>query len=652
MHPAMNPTLRKSLAILSSFMLALISFTVVSALLGQAQVSLTRITYASNSSRRSELPSISCDGSRIAFESTSDFHNEGLPANYFIWLYDAKTQALTRLTPRNGGRDAFEPSISADGSKIAFWSDSDYLGQGLPDGQFEIWLAITNPLTLTRLTTSAIVFGVYNANPSISADGAKVAFTSNFDFQAGARLNHLEIWLVDISSRQLTRLTHAVPGPRSSSEPHVNADGSKVVFRSNADFFNQGIPGSSGTQIWLYDRAAMTLTRVSYFPFPPITGQTFLYPSISADGARIVFAGSADLLDPGSVRQSLWLSDTAALTYTRVTSSPSVIHSPRISPDGRTIVFAIDTHPISGQLLSGREIWQYDIASMTFTRVTSSTATGGIRRDNIHPSPNGDSTIAAFQSTADFFGQGNVGAYEIWRADITPTLTISPSAPGTNTVFLPLAMRGIGGSTPVVWEDDDFNTLIPGELDGQNGWVRAAPDRASAIVAPSAGGGQLLHIDPAAGATIVMNKEVPDQLDGQHTLHARVLVDALGLGSGCNFSDSLAALDSLAKIEVRTNPSSGYNKKFQLYFGSRTMRINYGPSGYQAVTIVPRTQLGHWYTILVTFDLSTERANVWVDGVLAARDVPVHPGPIVDLGLSGWDLPGSVQLDDLRGMKQ
>jgi hypothetical protein len=81
------------------------------------------------------------------------------------------------------------------------------------------------------------------------------------------------------------------------------------------------------------------------------------------------------------------------------------------------------------------------------------------------------------------------------------------------------------------------------------------------------------------------------------------------------------------------------------------MRINYGPTGNDAITIVPRTQLGRWYTIQVNFDLNTELADVWVDGALAARNVPIHPGPIVALGLSGWDLPGYVQLDDLQGLK-
>jgi hypothetical protein len=42
-------------------------------------------------------------------------------------------------------RDSFEASINSDGSKIAFRGDADFLGQGIPDNQNEIWLASGQP---------------------------------------------------------------------------------------------------------------------------------------------------------------------------------------------------------------------------------------------------------------------------------------------------------------------------------------------------------------------------------------------------------------------------------------------------------------------------------------------------------------------------
>ncbi len=654
----MSPVLRRYLALLGSFVVVLGSVVAFGAALAQTQVSLTRLTYSSQGTfRRSELPSVSCDGTRIAFKSTSDFHNEGLPANYYIWLYDVQTMALTRLTPRINSLDfSDEPSISAAGAKIAFVSDNDFLGQGIVDGQQEVWLATTNPVTVTRLTSSPNS-AVFNRDPGMSPDGSHVTFVGNWDFLNDQFLSGSDLWRVDTGTKQITRLVHAIPAGRHVAEPDVSVDGTRIVFRSNGDFFGQGIPNTSSRDIWLYDTVAMTLTQITN---DVANSRNSLWPSISGDGTKIVFVSSANFLNDGVSGSHLWLYHTNTQTYTRVTAHPNwptgvvVVRDPEISLDGNVIAFSSVYNHIQEQLNDDQEIWLYDIPSSTFTRVTTSTnlPSSGPVVNNLEPSASGDSAVVAFQSNVDFLEEGNIGAYEIWRAEITPTTAISSPPPLGNQVFLPLVRRSGSGSPPVIWEDDNFDGLVSGELDGQNGWFRAAPDRASAIVAPSGGGGKLLHLDPGSDETIVMGKDVPDQLAGQHIIRVRVLVEAPHLGSGCNFFDLLAPLDSLAKIEVRTNPSGGWEKKFQLYFGSRTMRINYGPSLYEAVTIVPRTQLGHWYNIQVNLDLSTELADVWVDGVLAASDVRVHAGPIVDVGLSGWDLPGYVQLDDLHGIKQ
>jgi Tol biopolymer transport system component len=647
----MNLNLRKLLMLLGGVVLGLTSLVASASSLSQAEVSLARITHSSDGiARRSELPTISCDGTRIAFTSNSDFHNEGLGLNKYIWLYDAGTAALTRLTRRINNLDySDQPSISADGTKIVFFSDNDFLNQGIVDGQHEIWLATTNPVTVTRLTTSTRNIFVSNMQPSISADGTRVAFSGNYDFLNDEFLTGRDLWMVDTFSKKVTRLVHSVPAGRASQEPDLSADGTRVVFKSNADFFGTGIPGTGSRDIWLYDTVADTLTQISN---DVANGRNSVWPSISGDGTRIAFLSNADFLNGGTGATHLWLYDTTVQTYTRVTDHPNwptgsgLVRDPEISLDGNTIVFSSSYDHINEQLGHYMEIWLYDIPSMTFTQVTTSTGhpLSGVVVNNLESSANGNGGILAFQSNVDFFDEGDIGSYEIWRAAVTPTLSVPIPPQMPNKAYLPIVTHGAGGPAPVVWEDDPFDGLIPGELDGQGGWTRAAPDRASAIVSPSAGGGNHLLIDAGPDETIVMDKNVPDQAGGQHVLSVRVLVEAPH--PGCAF------FDSLAKIEVRTVPSGGWEKKFQLYFGSRSMRINYGPSPYDAVTIVPQTQLGHWYTIQVFIDLDTERADVRVDGTLAAQGVAIHPGPIVDLGLSGWDLPGYVLLDDLRGVKR
>lgn len=54
----------------------------------------------------------------------------------------------TQLTSSNGG-DNFEPSINADGTRIAFRSSRDLIPGSNADGNFEIFLATGSRVDLT-----------------------------------------------------------------------------------------------------------------------------------------------------------------------------------------------------------------------------------------------------------------------------------------------------------------------------------------------------------------------------------------------------------------------------------------------------------------------------------------------------------------------
>jgi hypothetical protein len=150
------------------------------------------------------------------------------------------------------------------------------------------------------------------------------------------------------------------------------------------------------------------------------------------------------------------------------------------------------------------------------------------------------------------------------------------------------------------------------------------------------GGGKILRVDPAAGTTITMYKNIPDQNNGTHLFEFDVRVDS-------------ATESSLAKIELGTTSNAGWDKKFQIYFGD-FMRVNYNVSG-AAATIVPSTQSGRWYHIRCDMDLDSNTLDVWVDGSLAASAITMHTGSITELRLAGWDQPGIVYLDNLYGVK-
>jgi hypothetical protein len=133
-----------------------------------------------------------------------------------------------------------------------------------------------------------------------------------------------------------------------------------------------------------------------------------------------------------------------------------------------------------------------------------------------------------------------------------------------------------------------------------------------------------------------MDKDVPDQSNGRHVFSFRVKVSG-------------ASEASLAKIEVQTAEYTGWTKKFQIYFG-KSMRVVYSPSN-GTVFFVPATEMGRWYDLRFEIDFSTGTLDIWVDGSLTAAGVPMHPGPLVSLSISGWDRAGRVWLDDLLGFK-
>jgi hypothetical protein len=189
---------------------------------------------------------------------------------------------------------------------------------------------------------------------------------------------------------------------------------------------------------------------------------------------------------------------------------------------------------------------------------------------------------------------------------------------------------------------DSFDQLIPGPLAGQNGWF-TVPGRSSAtVIANPYGAGRVLLMDAGPGQTVIMGKNVNDQAQGTHTVELAVLVD----------KPSDEALNSLAKLEIKTSGNPNWDKKFQLYFGTH-MRLNFGPTPSEATEFLSSQALvsNQWYRVkaVVDLDANPNRVDIYVDNELKLQDIAVGPGPITHISISAWDRPGRVFFDDLRG---
>ncbi|MCJ7739098.1 MAG: PKD domain-containing protein, partial [Anaerolineae bacterium] len=144
------------------------------------EITHTRITTRAQAGGFNDQPSISEHGRFIAFVSDQDIVSGGNSDSNreIFWAEVGQTGAITyeQVTSTTLGVSDL-PSISADGTKIAFISDRDLIGQN-SDGVRQVFLAEyagqTGPFTVTQLTSDT----GDKDQPSISADGLRVAYVS------------------------------------------------------------------------------------------------------------------------------------------------------------------------------------------------------------------------------------------------------------------------------------------------------------------------------------------------------------------------------------------------------------------------------------------------------------------------------------------
>jgi len=161
------------------------------------------LTQLTHNDAREGFPYISADGSKIAFKSKVD-------GDYEIFVINSDGTGLTQLTD-NEAHDS-SPAISADGSRIAFHSNVD--------GDFEIFMINSDGTGLNQLTDNVVT----DVDTSICADGSIIAYRSVVG-------DHSEIIV-----RMTDKCTEIrFPDIAMKNAPRISADGKKIAFTSNVD---------------------------------------------------------------------------------------------------------------------------------------------------------------------------------------------------------------------------------------------------------------------------------------------------------------------------------------------------------------------------------------------------------------------------------
>jgi len=269
----------------------------------------TRLSVDSNGTQAnadSRFASISADGRYVAFSSiASNLVSADTNGSSDIFLRDTQTGITLRLSLDSSGAQGNAhsqiPSISADGSYVAFESVASNLVSGDTNGAYDIFLRGTHTGTTTRLSVDSSEVQGNNASysPSASADGRYVAFQSfASNLVSGDTNGWDDIFVRDTLTGTTTRLSVDSSGAQGNSEsgwPSISADGRYVAFRSDDSNLVSGDTNGSG-DIFLRDTHTGKTTRLSVDSSGTQANNWSEFPSISADGHYVAFDSEASNL--------------------------------------------------------------------------------------------------------------------------------------------------------------------------------------------------------------------------------------------------------------------------------------------------------------------------------------------------------------------
>jgi Tol biopolymer transport system component len=248
-------------------------------------------------------PTWSPDGTRIAFESTTDGKRS-------VFVMQADGQQLRRLTDAAGTASDSSPSWSPDGSRVAFATDRD--------GNSEIYVVGSDGSGVKRLTNNQAADNF----PAWSPDGSRLAFVSDRDGQSG-------IWAMAADGSSPARLVQGQAAP--NARPAWSPDGTRIAFASdrdggNLDIFVADVTGSGATG------GAGSVTKV--IAGPGQDGE----PAWSPDGAKLAFASDRD----GA--PEVYVANRDGSNVVQVTTKPRSF-TPTWAPSGTMLAYINDPVP-------------------------------------------------------------------------------------------------------------------------------------------------------------------------------------------------------------------------------------------------------------------------------------------------------------------
>jgi Tol biopolymer transport system component len=338
----------------------------------------------------SGVTAITPDGRYVVFESDATNLVPGDTNTWGdVFVRDRHAGTTERVSVDSSGTQGSDFSwygtISADGRYVSFLSAAPDLVPGDANGMPDVFVRDRQLGLTTRVSVASS--GAEGNGPcwsqSISADGRYVAFgSSSTNLIPGGNLG-FEVFVHDRLTGQTTLASvdsSGVQGDALSEEPSLSADGRFVAFTSHATNL---VPGDTNLQrdVFVHDRQTGRTTRVSVSSSGAQGDHFSFVPRLSADGRYVVFSGLATTLVPGDTNANydVFVHDRQTAQTTRVSVDSSGAQGDgesthcSISADGRYVAFesratnlvAGDTNDVCDAFLHDRQTGRTERVSMS-----------------------------------------------------------------------------------------------------------------------------------------------------------------------------------------------------------------------------------------------------------------------------------------------
>lgn len=249
---------------------------------------------------------MSADGRFVAFSSDATNlvagDANGVP-DVFVWDAQTGTSTCVSRTPggATGNGASAAPAISGDGLLVGFESFASDLVAVDGNGFSDVFLhdRASGVTSLVSATPGGAAGNGVSEMPALSADGSTFVFSSGATDLGPADPNNLrDLYVRDLTSGTMERVTKpGVTFNGTSVEPSVSADGRWIAFSSGATNI---VPNTQTIgNVFLHDRQTGSFEIASLgLDGTDGNGPSF-HASLSADAQWVAFQSSATDLVPG-----------------------------------------------------------------------------------------------------------------------------------------------------------------------------------------------------------------------------------------------------------------------------------------------------------------------------------------------------------------